>query len=196
MANIRTFIAIELIPAIQDQLTKVLGQLKSNIRTGVKWVQAGNIHLTLKFIGDFPEDHLSLLKARLEVVISKIDRFEIEIKHLGAFPNLFHPKVIWVGVENNPALLHLVSKCDEITHAIGVPLEDRGYSPHLTLGRVRPGLPKLELSEMGKMISATKIGVLGSQHVESLTIFKSVLGPSGAAYTALARLSFRPPQSV
>lgn len=192
MANIRTFIAIELAPAIQNQLSIILTKLKSKIRTGVKWVQAGDIHLTLKFIGDFPENQISPLKTGLETAVLKIDPFEFEIGHLGAFPSLHRPKVIWVGVENNPALLNLVSICDEITHAFGVTLEERQYSPHLTLGRVRPSLSTLELSEVGNTLSGAKIDSLGKQPVEAITIFKSVLGSAGAVYTALARLPFEP----
>lgn len=192
MANIRTFIAIELAPAIQNQLSIILTKLKSKIKTGVKWVQAGDIHLTLKFIGDFPENQISRLKTGLETAVLKIDPFEFEIGHLGAFPSLHRPKVIWVGVENNPVLLNLVSICDETIHAFGMPMEERRYSPHLTLGRVRPNLSILELSEVGNTLSGTKIDSLGKQPAAGITIFKSVLGSAGAVYTALARLPFKP----
>jgi 2'-5' RNA ligase len=196
MGNIRTFIAIELSPMIQNHLTIVLEQLKSCIKTGVRWVPPNNIHLSLKFIGDFPEGQIPNLKHDLSIATSHIHPFDFEISNLGAFPNLNHARVIWVGVVSNNALQDLASECDRVTHTFGISLEERPFSPHLTLGRVSSNITQQEMAEIGKVLSNKKIGILGTQQVGAVTIFKSDLGPSSAAYTPLTRLHLRQPDSL
>ena len=95
---IRCFIAIEIPEPIQEQLVRIQGTLRKQI-SKASWVKPGNIHLTLKFLGDVdPEDLESIGKA-VEGVTKHHHSFSLHIGGVGAFPNLARPRVIWVGVK-------------------------------------------------------------------------------------------------
>jgi 2'-5' RNA ligase len=95
-----------------------------------------NLHITSKFIGEWPEQRLPELEEALEN-LSPPGGFEIAIAHFGYFPNPRNPRTLFAGVEAGPELANLASKIDETLRPLGVARETRPYSPHLTLARIK-----------------------------------------------------------
>ena len=94
----RAFIAIELSPEIKDSLEQIQSHLKYS-GADVKWIETGNIHLTLKFLGDITEENCGKIKSILGEISRATKPFEMSIKDIGAFPNIDYPRVIWVGLD-------------------------------------------------------------------------------------------------
>src|SRR6185369_3311627 len=126
----RLFIAIEL----PDHYKKALGELRTAI-PGARWVAAEQIHLTLAFLGGVDEDTAGRLIAGLAGI--QAAKFELSLTGTGCFPNRQRPRVVWVGVKPEPGLTGLAAMVRETVLACGIPLEERPFSPHLTLARLK-----------------------------------------------------------
>lgn len=185
----RAFIAVPLPPAITQQLADVQRRLKrGSPEQAVTWVKPENIHLTLFFLGDILPERQAPIEAALSVVARHARSFTISVQGAGAFPNLNHPRVIWIGLEEptgHLALLH--SAVNEAMANVGFQPEDRRFSPHLTLGRIRQRASREDAQAVGEAIRRAEVGHLGDALVEELIFFRSVLKSSGAEYTPLAR---------
>ncbi len=190
MDTIRTFIAIELSADIQAGLNRVLKQL-SPATKAVRWVPAGNIHLTLKFLGDTPVDKVEQLKKAAQEAASKFTPFEIQAGTLGAFPNPRRPRVIWIGVQAPEELSALAAEIETATIPLGFPSEGRPFSPHLTLGRVSHNAAQDEVYRLADVLAKTQVGSLGTARVNGVHLFRSDLRPTGAVYTSLFTANFK-----
>lgn len=188
MDMIRAFVAIALDQALHSALARVEDSLKAQAPAGaVKWVPAENIHVTLKFLGDIPAGRIEEVKGALEAALAGVPPFAFDVQGLGCFPNPRRPRVLWVGIdEPTHALLHLQARVEEELAKLGFAPEDRPFSPHLTLGRVRREARPSDLRVLGQLIEEAKVGRLGRQEVRSLSLFRSDLRPAGAVYTPLA----------
>ena len=187
MDAIRSFIAIELSPEMQAQLSQVLHKLKEQIPTGVRWVPAGSIHLTLKFLGESSPNNIAILSKSLPAIVERYAGFELSIGQLGAFPNLRRPRVIWVGVQAPSILSELQHSIERETQHLGYGPEERSFSPHLTLGRVNQNASPQEVSQIAAALSRLTIHHLGNLLVEKVVLFRSELLPGGARYTPIAK---------
>lgn len=177
----RTFIAIELSRGIQDKLNALEDKLNFG-SPDVKWVKPENIHLTLKFLGETDEKKLGPIKEALNKSAQRFKVFTLEISHLGAFPSLGSPRVIWVGTDNNNSILEMVKILDEELEKFGFPKEKRDFQPHLTLGRARsPKNINILKDSLGKN-SDFNAGILEVRHI---SLIESRLTPSGPIYTTL-----------
>jgi 2'-5' RNA ligase len=185
---VRTFLAIELDDAIRERLAAAQERLRSQAG-GVKWVEAENIHLTLKFLGEIDEDVAPLVAEALGPVAAGIEPFEMRLAGLGAFPPHGAPRVVWAGVqEPSGRLLELHRRIERELEALGIEREDRPFTAHVTLGRIkdRPD-PRLRHA-----LDARAADDFGSQAVTHVTFFQSVLSPAGPTYTALSRARLGP----
>lgn len=185
MTVIRAFIAIDLPLYIQQQLAKVLEQLKRPETNAVRWVPAKNIHLTIKFLGDVSPANLEILKKILQSEVSRYRPFEVRVGGLGAFPSIRRPRVVWVGVEAPPVLASLQRGIESETIRLGYAVEEREFSPHLTLGRVAHNATPDEVRAVADQITNIKVGDLGVAVVDHVSLFRSDLQPGGAVYTPL-----------
>jgi len=186
MSMLRAFIAIELPVELQKAISRSIGQLqKAAGKSGVRWVAAENIHLTLKFLGEVSPTNVDLIQQMLSAEAGLHPRFHIEVAQLGAFPNNKRPRVVWLGVEAPPELATLQRGVESAAAKLGYPPEDRPFSPHLTVGRVRENAPSTELTALTAALESLKIGTLGTVQVKALHLFKSDLLPGGAVYTRL-----------
>lgn len=184
-AAIRAFIAIELPDVIQEQLGQAIVRLQERSSRAVRWVAARNIHLTLKFLGNVSPDNLTQLTRVIQNEAKRCKPFEFRVGGLGAFPNKIHPRVIWVGIDAPPALPELLCGIDRETDRLGYQSEERGFSAHLTLGRVSQHASPQEVKQIAEMLAQSMIGDLGTVLVTSLHLFRSDLQPGGAVYTPL-----------
>ena len=181
----RSFIAIELPKEMRDSLGHLQEKLKA-CQADVKWVQPQNIHLTLKFLGEINEDELSKINLILDTLAKDKKSFLIRIASLGAFPKINYPRVIWVGIDKGDGETKgLARELEEKIEKIGLPKEDRAFSSHITIGRIRSNLGKdklvASLTELQDYFKETTQEFT----VNKITLFKSTLTPKGPIYEVL-----------
>jgi 2'-5' RNA ligase len=191
MSVVRAFIAIDLPLEVQEGLDQISNQLQEQLGgIPVRWVEAENIHLTLKFLGDVSLSNLDVLTEIIWVEAISHKAMEISIGGLGAFPKVRRPRVIWVGVEAPQELDFLQRGIDLATARVGYSPDRRAFSPHLTLGRVSRNATPRDVSRIGEVLSKEKVGFLGVARVSAVHLYRSDLQPGGAVYTKLFSASF------
>jgi RNA 2',3'-cyclic 3'-phosphodiesterase len=184
----RTFIALELSQEVRAELSRLEAEIKK-AEADVKWVVPENIHLTLKFLGDVDEDKIGRIKETLDGISSGIKSFEISLFKLGGFPNLNYPRVIWVGIDKGCSEVEKIAALVEAKLAeLSFEKEDRPFSAHLTIGRVKSGKNKIALKEAISSLSARPASCL----ISHITLFQSTLTPHGPIYTALHKAALNP----
>jgi 2'-5' RNA ligase len=134
----RLFTAIDLPEEMREKLGAYLARLRPLAK--LRWTEPENLHITTKFIGEWPEQRLAEMKDSLRDVLPN-EPTRISVRGLGWFPDVHRPHVFWAGVEADQALTRLAQATDLAVAALGVPVEIRPYSPHLTLARVKYAVP-------------------------------------------------------
>ena len=184
--TVRTFIAIELPPEVRAFLTECQQRLK---RAGgdVRWGRPDLIHLTLVFLGEVPADMLGDLELAAREAIAGFAPLALRVSGAGHFPPRGAPRVVWIGIEDLAGKLMAVQAAlAKATEAFAEKAEDRAYTAHLTLGRVRS--PK-GARDLTGAVDAMSVHTGPTFSAGEVTIFKSELSPQGPAYTALARIA-------
>lgn len=189
---IRSFIAINLPEALQDNISALADRFRSRIkhgRTKVTWVKSGSIHLTLKFLGSVETEIVPSILERLEEAASGVRPFSMVLGDLGVFPNLNQPRVIWVGVQKGEEdVCNLQKRVEDSLSKLDFKIEKRVFSPHLTLGRIKA------LGSRGEVLRALndlKVPEIGGTEVTQVALMKSTLTPQGAIYTELGSVSLK-----
>lgn len=178
----RTFIAANLTDTLKAALSQVQEALKAR-GADVSWVKPENLHITLKFLGEVEEARLPVLSETIASSLRGTSPFPLALGGLGAFPDLRFPRVIWIGVKRGAKELSaLQARLEEGLQRIGFSPEDRPFSPHLTLGRVRSPRGRGALVED---LKALEIPILGEMILESVDLMRSQLHPTGAIYTII-----------
>ena len=187
METIRAFIAIPLPHPLLDRLSALQRQLESQIPSrSVRWVRAEGIHLTLKFLGDTPTEKLPDIKRALAAVARHAPACTFTVGELGCFPNPRRPRVVWVGVqEPTGRLAALQDAIEEVMAPLGYPPEGRGFTPHLTLGRLQRRASRSDVAQVGEIVARTTVNPLAEVTADHFALIRSVLKPSGAEYTTL-----------
>ena len=145
-----------------------------------------NLHVTLKFLGGIDEARVPSVIDALRGAVGRHARFVIEIGELGAFPSATRARVLWAGVTGGDgALAALASTVDTALAGLGFPHEERAFSPHITLGRVRE--PR-RAPALGEALAAGGARRFGRVAVNEITLMRSDLSPRGARYSPLAAL--------
>ena len=176
----RLFTGLALPKEIIDHLSRLVEHLRSTAH--VKWSPPYNLHITTKFIGEWPEDRLRDLRDALAQVPAP-DPFEIRVGGFGWFPNPHNPRVLWVGVHAPPELEALAVATDKAVAALGIPSEARAFSPHLTLARLKEPVPLVLLQ---RAIADLRSDQFGSYKPKCFYLYRSTPGPSSSIYTQLA----------
>lgn len=185
--TIRSFIAIPLTAPIHQKLADFCHlQGLDNRNSGLKPVQAANIHLTIKFLGEIDQHCVKELSTSLDQVASQLNPFTIYVRGVGAFPSWNrNTRVIWVGTGPVEPLLKVYSCVEKATISLNFPAEKRGFSPHLTLARINTQTEQLA-AILNRLSRLTPEPFFGEMLVERLVLFKSVLLPQGPVYTVLS----------
>ena len=182
---IRAFLAMQLPETLRQEVAHLQSELKTH-DADVKWIPVQNLHLTLKFLGNIEENQAAPLTETLKALTSSLSPFTFSLEGIGAFPKTTSPRVVWVGVtEGKEALEELAQGIEEACGKHGFPKEDRAFSPHLTIGRVRSRhgvaglIKKLQVAEFkgGAPAQATQVVLLQSN-----------LSPKGPIYTPLSEI--------
>ena len=182
MEGVRSFIAIEIPPSLRNLLENLQRDLKKD-DGDVRWVRPEGIHLTLKFLGSIEKREVEKICQTLESIASACRPFELNFHGLGCFPGLRAPRVIWVGLDRGVESICLLQQAIEESLAqAGFAREERSFTPHLTIGRVRSQRGKetlIRAIEMNRNIA------LGGFWTREITFFRSELHPKGAIYTKM-----------
>jgi len=182
LGAIRTFVAIEIPKSIRQQITEFQAELKKE-SAQVSWVNADNIHLTLKFLGDVEADQMNRVRVAVQSGCQAVHPFSVKIEGAGCFPNRKNPRVLWIGIDGEmEALLLLQERVENELTKLGFPKEERKFSAHLTIGRVKG--PSGIQPVIHKMENST--GRFGEFLVDHVNVMKSDLQPLGAVYSVLS----------
>jgi 2'-5' RNA ligase len=179
--RIRSFIAVDLDdPGIKGKITAAQRDLQ---QTGadLKLVEPEILHLTLRFLGEIPQSTVQKVKEILDAV--RFQTFEANFTGLGAFPSLNRINVVWVGiVHGHEELRGIFEQAEPQLRQIGMAPDNKGFSPHLTIARVRSGRNKAAL---GDTVRKMKDLTFGSMPVTCVRLKKSTLTPKGPIYTTI-----------
>jgi 2'-5' RNA ligase len=183
---LRTFIAIDLPNEILEKIDQIIEYFKMQTPSyAVKWVAKNNLHLTLKFLGEIPKENLEIIKTSMFLALEDVFPFEISIEGLGMFPNARKPRVIWLGITNLEKLRLVHSKLEAFLEKAGVPREKHGFSPHLTIGRVRSNTTFTDVENIGSVLSQYKVSKVGNFIIKEIILYQSELRQEGPLYTPL-----------
>ena len=189
--TIRSFVAINLSKTLQDSLLRLIEEFRGRLRHGrtrVSWVKAGSLHLTLKFLGGIEEKMVPDILQKLDDAVSEVRPFPMAFGDLGIFPNLNQPRVIWVGVQKGEGeVCRLQKNVEDRLSELGFKAEKRGFSPHLTLGRIKALGSRGEVLRSLRELNQPEIGEI---KVTKVSLMKSTLTPKGAIYKELGGVGF------
>ena len=180
----RLFTGIEIAPDVMANLQGLLERLRPTAE--INWSPPQNLHITTKFIGEWPEERLPELKAALDSLSAR-EPLSIAIEKVGFFPNPHSPRVFWTGVHAGSGLVDLARETDKILAALGVARETRAYSPHLTLARIKT--PK-QLPALLQAVASLPSLEFGTFTAERFYLYHSRTAPTGSVYTKLSEFSF------
>lgn len=182
--RVRTFVAVEISEAVRSAAGKIIRQL-AKCDANVRWVEPENMHLTLKFLGEVGSLELPDVCRAVEEAVAEVPGFTFDVGGVGAFPKVDRPRTIWLGVTSGIEELSELHKAIENTlYKLGYPPENRRFSPHLTLGRVKHAGP--ELAELSERISSLADQRAGTAAVDEVTVFSSELTREGPVYQPLS----------
>ena len=182
MFQLRCFIAISLPEELKAKISGIKEKLKS-AGADVSWTRPEGMHLTLKFFGEIEDKKIPKIEKALDMAVDGITTFTLSVSGMGIFPDMRRPRVVWIGLkEEGDNLIRLHKGVDEELKKTGFPSEDRRFTPHITLGRIRSNR---NIEKLLKLIDAEKGVDSGSFEVSDLHLIKSELKPSGAVYTEL-----------
>lgn len=176
----RLFVAVDVPDVIKDAVERDIVTPLRDALPGARWSRPEGRHLTLKFLGEVPDERTGSVVGALEEAASTQAGFGAAFDHLGGFPNLRRPRVLWLGIgEGAGELATLAGAVEDVLQPLGFPGEDRPFRGHFTLARfpkpaMIPSMPTVDVPT-------------ASWRVDGLVLFRSQLHPKGARYTALER---------
>lgn len=187
----RAFIAVELPKEVRAFLSALQSGLKS-ANADVKWVEPDNIHLTLRFLGEIDQRQAEVISGVLENIASARNSFKLRLSGLGAFPEISSPRVIWVGTEQaGQELKDIARNLEEELGKTGFPREEREFSPHITLGRLRSGKNRQALVKALESLLQQNQSACPEFTVDKITLFKSTLTAKGPVYETVKHLNLK-----
>ncbi len=180
----RLFTAIEVPSDILLRLERLMSALRPE--AAIKWSPLDNLHVTTKFIGEWPEQRVPELHDALRRTTHR-QPFEVELRHLGWFPNDRSPRVLWLGVEGGSPLTGLAADIDNAVASLGIARDEREFSAHLTLARIKGPVP---LSNLRKKVQEMQPAGMGKFLVSDLSLFRSRPGTNASIYERLMNYQF------
>lgn len=178
---IRAFIAVEVAPTTIASIASAVTELKPKL-PAIRWVAPANFHLTVKFLGDIEASQVDAIGAALQLALAPFPRCTINAKGLGVFPGLRRAKILSVGFFGDE-LARLAASMDSALLALGFFAEPREFTPHLTIGRWRQvDRPAVNLKQE---LHRWRDRDFGATIVDRVSLFQSVLKPTGAVYSQL-----------
>lgn len=188
----RIFIGIDLNEDVRGKIQRFIEGVHG-FAPDARWMRPESLHITLKFIGEQNPEQVEAITMRLRH--NEAAQFDIHLAGHGFFPTAKAPRVFWIGIHSGPQLAELATSVDSATSELGVPREDRAYSPHLTLARAggRSASPKWRKGDSPNTVFATldkRLAMMGDLDFGTMTarefiLYQSQLSPQGSKYTKL-----------
>lgn len=193
----RAFFAVNLPGEVRSRIAQVLATVRTSLDgEPIRWVDPAAIHLTLRFLGATTTNQADgVLQAANERARSWLP-FDVELAGLGCFPDLRRPRVLWIGARDSGSLARIAADLEAIARRNGFAPEDRPFSPHLTVGRVKGRLTSAGESRLTSVIGESEARSFGTFRVESVDLMKSDLRPAGPIYTRLGAVLLGPGEAV
>ncbi len=186
----RLFIAFPFSEAIREKCLALQGRGKKQ-GLALRWCQPEQLHLTLVFLGNINAEEGREVEAILQAAAERFSPFELRISGLGAFPNYRKPRVLWLGLSENPCLMVLQQNLSEALVEFGIAREARPFHPHLSLGRFRRG-PRDEMKAQAALVKQwikTEADLdLGNCEMATILLMESRLRPQGSEYYVRLRV--------
>jgi 2'-5' RNA ligase len=176
LTTVRAFVALPL----PDTTLRVIGKLQQELATalpGIRWVKPETIHLTLAFLGDIAEDSLEKLGTSMLSIGGLQPPVTAAFSGVGAFPSLSRPRVVWLGLDGGNTLKRLHEALETELNILQLPIDERPFVPHLTLGRSRKPFPGSR-----PILESFSDRSCGSAQLDQLVLYESRLGPRGAVH--------------
>lgn len=190
MKRLRTFIAVDLGKTIRDRII-TLQETLARTGTEIKWVEPENLHVTLLFLGEVDPRQVINVCRMVQDCASKQPAFPLSVETVGCFPNERRPRVVWVGVgEGAQELCALHDALEGPLQELGYRREERRYTPHITMGRVKSDRPTDDLAASLAKRAGWKGGAVT---VEEILVMSSQLTPQGPQYMVLSRAKLGAP---
>lgn len=192
---LRTFIAVELPPAVKQQVQATQRRLRQALdREGLgglmRWTFGDNLHLTLRFLGDTSGAQREQLEKALAALAVTFPPFQLAVQKLGAFPSLRKPNIVWLDFGGDRQVLDpLQLRIEAAAQSLGFDPEDRPFTPHLTIARAQKNTASAALARVGELLRVEAAQPPPSAsffRVEQIHLIRSDLLPSGPVYHALA----------
>jgi len=181
--RVRSFIAIP-VPADGLQvLEDAVERLDLELGKSVRWVRSEGVHLTLKFMGNIPEGMVARVLEALPPVAARFAPIDLSISGMGVFPSPRRPRVLWAGLRGDlETLSALQLAVDDAVGKLGLPKEQRAFSPHLTLGRVRRDVAEGQLRKIGQVVAAGELPGAPSWTADTVNLMRTELDPAGSRH--------------
>lgn len=197
----RLFLAVPMPEAIRERIHAIIERLRPR-GWPMRWTEPDNAHLTLHFLGDTPPEEAAILRMSLPAIVAQHEAFDLRTAGLGVFPKLKRPRVLWLGVWGPTHRLESIyNELGDVLDEMMFPIEERPFSPHITLGRVRDtrntpirDLPEALRAAIDEMEAE---GLADPKHgipfpVEEVLLMRSHLDREGARYEVIARFPLAP----
>ena len=192
----RLFIALDIDDTIRQRIVRFLDGVRG-FSPDARWVHEESLHITLKFVGEKPVEIVESFKQTLAEV--RALPFEIKFRGYGFFPTAKSARVFWVGIEAGPELQQLAVMVDAVATKLGVPKEEHGFSPHLTLARRGGGSgtprkqkgdsPNRVFQRLQEKLEAMPAPEFGTMTAREFFLYQSQLSRGGSRYTKLQRFA-------
>jgi 2'-5' RNA ligase len=174
----RLFLAIDITPG--NELTEAFDNVRHTLRMEkINWVRKDQMHLTLSFLGDTEENIIPGLVTDIETVMNTHHSFRLTLAGLGIFRNIHDPRVLWTGCESEKEFQLIKTDTDKVLKALSFEVEDRPFSPHLTLGRIKS---MRHLNHLNQLIGVYKDTVFQSENMRNVVLYESRLTTEGPEY--------------
>ncbi len=184
----RAFIAIPFPEDVRATLATFQDQLKP-CGASIAWVAPENLHLTLKFLGDITDEQKTAIEGELKRIAAQTPAFTMELGEVVVFPSPEAPRVVWVGLkQGTEQATALASQLEQAARKLGLKAEDRAFSAHATLGRVRTPRSKTPLMKGLERAPWQPAPAWQAGHI---ILYRSELSPRGAQYAALTQAPLR-----
>ena len=194
----RLFLALDIPDAIRDRIARFVEGV-SGFAPDARWAKPESLHVTLKFIGEQPDSAVEQIKQALSTIESSSP--EIHFRGYGFFPTAKSARVFWIGMEASAQLATLATAIDVEMAKLGIPKEDRAFSPHLTLARRAGGsgsprgnkkdAPNRIFEHLQEKLAALSTPEFGTMTPRSFFLYQSQLSPKGSKYTKLAAFDLK-----
>lgn len=183
---VRMFIALDIEPAAVETLRPAVDFL-SRYRSILKTVEPENFHITLKFLGECGAGLAGDVERGFAALEPPCCAVPYELEGLGAFPGIEHANILWCGIRADESMVReLFGAIERFTTALGFSQDKRGFTPHVTLARVRKGMKAT--APVADFVQKNAESRFGRSEFGSITLYSSLLTPRGPVYTPLKKI--------